>query len=403
MKQVTLIGIGMGNPDTLTLEGRRSIEETEVLLGAKRMVESVNVGDKVCFIAKTNDETLQFIKESSYKKYAILLSGDTGFYSGANRLLPMLEEYEVKVLPGISSISYFSAKLSMSWENAFILSLHGRKGNVVAAVREHEKTFLLTDGSIEEICAELLQAGLGEATIYVGECLSYPEEKITKAKVKDLIHQTFASISVAFIINPHYKKELRLGIPEEEFIRGQVPMTKSEVRAISISKLQIGEDSVIYDIGAGTGSVSVEMAILAAKGKVYAIEQKEEAVELIKQNKEKFGLSNLSIIHGLAPEAMEELDAPDMAFIGGSSGNLREIMNCLLEKNSSIRLVINAIALETLTEAIQVCTEFGLIQVELVQATIAKARELGSYHLLMGQNPVFIISGRGNGVCSKEK
>ncbi|BCJ96396.1 bifunctional cobalt-precorrin-7 (C(5))-methyltransferase/cobalt-precorrin-6B (C(15))-methyltransferase [Anaerocolumna cellulosilytica] len=403
MKQVTLIGIGMGNTDTLTLEGKRSIEEAEVLIGAKRMVESAYSSGKACFITKNNEQTLQYIKETSYHKYAILLSGDTGFYSGTNRLLPLLLEYEVKVLPGISSVSYFAAKLGMSWENAYILSLHGRKGNVTAAVREHEKTFLLTDGNLDKICLELTQAGLGEATIYIGECLSYPEEKLTKAQVKDLTHQSFASISVAFIINFSYQKEVRIGIPEEEFIRGQVPMTKSEIRAISISKLQIAKDSVVYDIGAGTGSVSVEMALLATKGKVYAVEQKEEAVDLIHQNKEKFGLTNLTVIHGLAPEVMEELEVPDMAFIGGSSGNLREIVKCLIEKNSSIRLVINAIALETLTEAVQVCTAFKLDQVEIVQASIAKARELGSYHLLMGQNPVFIISGRGAGPCSKEK
>jgi len=403
MKQVTLIGIGMGNTDTLTLEGKRSIEEAEVLIGAKRMVEAACSSDKACFISKDNEQTLQYIKETTYQKYAILLSGDTGFYSGTNRLLPLLQEYEVKVLPGISSISYFAAKLFMSWENAYILSLHGRKGNVAAAVREHEKTFLLTDGNLGAICYELSQAGLGEAAIYVGECLSYPEEKISKGQVNDFIHHSFASISVAFIINPSAQKEIRFGIPEEEFIRGQVPMTKSEIRAISVSKLHIAKDSVVYDIGAGTGSVAVEMALLAAKGKVYAIEQKEEAVDLIKQNKEKFGLTNLTVIHGLAPQAMEELETPDIAFIGGSSGNLREIVKCLISKNSKIRLVMNAIALETLTEAVQVCNEFELDQVEIVQASIAKARELGSYHLLMGQNPVFIISGRGTGQCSKEK
>ncbi len=395
MKQITVIGIGMGNPDTLTLEGKKYMEEAEAYIGARRMVEAVNSSNKPAFISYDGKEIRDYIRSSGYGRYAVLMSGDTGFYSGAVRLLPLLEEYDVKVLPGISTVSYFSAKLQISWEDACLLSLHGRNENIVQAVKRNEKTFVLTDGKIRDMCRKLTQAGLGRVRVYVGENLSYDLERISEGRAEEFTDKDFEPLSAAFVLNPDYKTEYGIGIPEEEFIRGNVPITKSEVRAISISKLKLKEDSVVYDIGAGTGSVSVEMAHLVKKGRVYAIEQKEEAAELIEQNKDKFALDNMVVITGCAPEAIEQLEAPDAAFIGGSGGNLKDIITSLLDKNRAVRIVVNAIALETLTEALSLMKEPEFEETEVVQAAISKTRKAGNYHMLMGQNPVFIISGRG--------
>lgn len=395
-KHIAIIGIGMGNPDTLTLEGKYHIEKAQVLIGAKRMIEAVNTAGKPCLLSFDQVKIKEFIEATEQEYYGILMSGDTGFYSGTQTLLPLLSEYEVKVVPGISTLSYFSAVLKLSWEDAYLLSLHGREENLELAVQQHKKTFVLTAGDTSAICERLCCAGLGEVLIYAGENLSYQTERISAGTAEELKDKEFAPLCSLFILNDKYDTQYRIGIPDEQFIRGAIPMTKSEVRAIVISKLKLKEDSIVYDIGAGTGSVSVEMAFLAKRGRVYAIEQNMEGVELIRKNRDKFALGNIEVIPGTAPESLMDLNKPEAVFIGGSKGSMEGIIKVLLEKNKSLRLVITAIALETLAEAISLMKEYGFCEVEVIQVSVSKAKEAGSYHMLMGQNPVFIISGRGD-------
>ena len=174
-------------------------------------------------------------------------------------------------------------------------------------------------------------------------------------------------------------------------------MTKEEVRTVSLSKLCLAEDSVCYDVGAGTGSVSIEMALRAWNGEVYAIEKKEDALGLLKENRQKFAVDNLKIIPGTAPEAMMELPVPSHAFIGGSSGNMNEIVKLLLEKNPEVRIVINCITLETVTEAMNAIRDFNLTDVDIVQLGVARSKTVGRYHMMMGENPIYIISCSGRG------
>lgn len=169
-------------------------------------------------------------------------------------------------------------------------------------------------------------------------------------------------------------------------------MTKSEVRTVSLAKLKLTEDSVCYDIGAGTGSVAVEMALRAHQGMVYAIEKKEDAAALIEENKRKFVTDNLTLIRGTAPAAMCGLPAPTHAFVGGSSGNLREILMLLVRKNKDVRIVINCITLETVTEALQAVKDFDFEESEIVQLGVSRAKELGRYHMMMGENPIYVIT-----------
>ena len=173
-------------------------------------------------------------------------------------------------------------------------------------------------------------------------------------------------------------------------------MTKSEVRMLSVAKLRLNDDSVIYDIGAGTGSVSIELAQSAYNGKVYAIEMKDAAADLIEQNKLKFRTPNGEVIRGTAPESMVDLPAPTHAFIGGSSGNLKDIVKCLLEKNPKIRMVINAVTLETAGEIVSVIKELDLNEEEIITVSVDRTRRVGRYHLMDAQNPVYIavVSGR---------
>ena len=182
------------------------------------------------------------------------------------------------------------------------------------------------------------------------------------------------------------------GLPDETFSRlPGIPMTKSEVRAIILSKLMLAEDSVCWDIGAGTGSVSVEMARLAAKGEVYAIERRGDAVPLIRENAHRLGLSNVHVIEGTAPAALAGLPAPSHAFIGGSSGNTAEIIECLLAGNPHVRIAAAAVTLETVAELAGCMRRFSFSETEVTQVSVAKSREAGSYHLMAGQNPVYIF------------
>ena len=186
-----------------------------------------------------------------------------------------------------------------------------------------------------------------------------------------------------------------LGIKDEEFIRGQIPMTKMNIRILSVAKLHLKPDSVVYDVGAGTGSISIEAALQAEDGYVYAIEKKEEAVELMRENKKKFAADNLEIVEGLAPEALEELPSPTHVFVGGSSGNLKTILELVLRKNPQVRIVINCIALETVAEALDCVKTLPVTDVDIAAVSVGKSKEIGRYHMMMGQNPVYVISCTG--------
>ena len=407
-RQLYLVGIGMGNEKNRTVEAEQICQSADLLIGARRMLQSVKTEGKAVFESYKPDEIAAYLAEHpQYETAAVLLSGDIGFYSGAKKLYDAiertegLEQMEIYPVSGISSVVYFCGKLGVSWEDVHLLSLHGRKQNLIDAVKYHEKVFVLCgekDG-IPKICCKLKEYGLGDVKVAVGTDLSYEQERIVQGTAESLMNEDFAPLSVLLICNPDVKKRIGHGLDDDLFLRGKVPMTKSEVRSISLSKLRLHKDAVVWDVGAGTGSVSIEAASLAKDGVVYAIEKKDEAIDLLEQNKRKFGTDNLEIIKGLAPEALEGLPAPTHAFIGGSSGNLKEILEVLLEQNPRVRVVINAIALETVAEAMQCLKSMAFTDVDIAQVSVAKGKKLGSYEMMMGQNPVYIFSCTGGEIA----
>lgn len=407
-RQLYLVGIGMGNEKNRTVEAEQICQSADLLIGARRMLQSVKTEGKAVFESYKPDEIAAYLAEHpQYETAAVLLSGDIGFYSGAKKLYDAiertegLEQMEIYPVSGISSVVYFCGKLGVSWEDVHLLSLHGRKQNLIDAVKYHEKVFVLCgekDG-IPKICCKLKEYGLGDVKVAVGTDLSYEQERIVQGTAESLMKEDFAPLSVLLICNPDVKKRIGHGLDDDLFLRGKVPMTKSEVRSISLSKLRLHKDAVVWDVGAGTGSVSIEAASLAKDGVVYAIEKKDEAIDLLEQNKRKFGTDNLEIIKGLAPEALEGLPAPTHAFIGGSSGNLKEILEVLLEQNPRVRVVINAIALETVAEAMQCLKSMAFTDVDIAQVSVAKGKKLGSYEMMMGQNPVYIFSCTGGEIA----
>lgn len=399
-RKVTLVGIGMGQ-DTLTQEAISVIQKADIIIGAKRMVDALASFQKESFISYQSKEILDFLeKNPQYLRVVVAFSGDTGFFSGAKKLIDTIQgNHDVEIVCGISSFSYFMAKLQIPWEDVLVISLHGKEEPISSYVRAYEKCFvLLGKGGVHKLCQGLCNTGLNKVEISVGERLSYPNERILKGTPEELLQEEFDDLSVAFIWNHSVKKQKQsLGIADKCFIRGKVPMTKREVRTISLSYLDLQDRDIVYDIGAGTGSVSIEVALQCPFGKVYAIEKKEEAISLLQGNQEKFDAWNVAIMKGEAPHILEELPAPDKVFIGGSSGNMEEILSCILQKNPNVLVVINVIALETLSETLALFQKMGFIETEYMQIAVSKAEKVGKYHLMKGQNPVYIIKGRGNG------
>lgn len=399
---VALVGTGMGNGDMLTGEAKMAIEYADVIIGSSRVIETFRESGKLCYAEYRPDEIVKMIKEHpEYKSWVVVLSGDTGFYSGAKKLFGLLREEGIQAgcVPGIASIVYLAAKLGVSWEDAALRSIHGRRQNIVYAIDHNEKTFVLMDKkSAEGFCEAMRTYAFDDVACYIGSRLSYGDERILVRKGCEVTPEDIGELATVLVTNPHPKRRASVHLRDEEFIRDfgdvRVPMTKEEVRAVSMAKLGLTTDSVFYDIGAGSGSISVEAALHSENIRVYAIEQRKEACELIGRNKRKFRTDQVKVIYGKAPEAMEGLEMPTHAFIGGSSGNLMEIICKLKEKNPDVTLVINAISMETIGEVMMAVKKGLLVNPEMVQLNVSKARALGDYHMMMGQNPIYIITER---------
>ena len=398
-RRVTVVGVGPGNPDLLTDRAKTALRECDLVLGAGSVIDSLRTDKPAVREFLPQKVRAALDAAPSVRNAAVVMRGDVSFYSGAKKLLGALDGYDVELIPGISSLALFASKLGESIDGAACVSLHGRDCNIVRTVCMNRRTFALTGGenTVSAICAKLCAYGLGALSVSVGERLSYPEERIVRGSAEDLSAQTFDPLSVLFVSNGEARAEVRHGIPDDEFIRGDTPMTKSEVRSVSLAKLALASDSVVYDVGAGTGSVSVECALAAYDGEVYAVEKDADAAGLIRQNQIRFRTDNLHVIEGRAPAALEDLPAPTHAFIGGSSGDLCEIIAALLRKNPDVRIVVNAVTLETQTEAQECARRFGFSEVETVSLTVARSRKLGRYHMMVGQNPVSVITLHGGG------
>ena len=239
----------------------------------------------------------------------------------------------------------------------------------------------------------LLEAGLAECEVTAGYRLSYEGQRIQKLTPLECCELREEGLYTCFIKNPSAaKRKLTHGIADEAFIRDKVPMTKEEVREVSICKLHLQEGAVVYDIGSGTGSIAAELAALSNEIQVYAIEHKKEAIALIEKNRAKFGLDNITIIENTAPKGLSELPPATHAFIGGSSGNLKDILAALRQINPKMRIVINAISMETICEIKEILSMDDITQKEALQLQVSRVKEAGSYHLVRSENPVWICA-----------
>ncbi|MDO5118662.1 MAG: precorrin-6y C5,15-methyltransferase (decarboxylating) subunit CbiE [Coriobacteriales bacterium] len=399
VSKVFVIGMGMGNPKTLTIEAREALAESELVIGAPRLLEGLS-DLAVRTVPLVSASAIAGLLEGSDVTVAsVVMSGDVGFYSGATSLLPLLDKMRVEVLPGISTLSYFCARLKTTWQDVFAASAHGRLCDVAGIVQSHRRSFFLVGGtsSAEGVCSTLVERGLGEAHVFVGERLSYDDERIVQGTARQLAGMRFEPLAALLVENdaPLSPGVSSPWLPDDAFIRGNVPMTKEEVRELAVCKLRVHPTDIVWDIGAGTGSVTVELARAAWQGQVFAIERNDEALGLIQRNASAFGLTNVSVVPGMAPEALCKAPAPDRVFVGGSAGELEEILRTVIRANPAVRICVPAVTIETLSTMTSLALELGLVHVDITQVAISKARAVGNYHLMEANNPVYLICADG--------
>ena len=405
--RIDLVGFGPGEEAFLTADAKEAVERAQIVFGASRLTGMIK--DKTTYPYYLARDILPVLEKERPLSAAVLFTGDLSFYSGALKMKDALGKWGeetgirpvVTMRPGISSLSYFAAAIGEPYADAGIYSVHGKgekeltHGEWITSVRHRERTFLLLSGAkdVRRLGEVLLAKGLDNCSVVLGYQLSYPEESVRTLSPAQCRSVEEEGLYIAMIRQPEpEKRALTPVIGDEEFIRAKVPMTKAMIRHASVLHLKLTEGSVVYDVGSGTGSVAVEIAKLDDSVHVYAIEKKPEAAALIRENIEKFHCGNVTVIEGGAPEALEGLEAPTHAFIGGSSGNLKEILLCLKEKNPRVRVVINAISLETMAEISKLLKELPVKDVVIQQLSVAVSREIGSYHLMSGENPILIAA-----------
>ena len=392
MNWIDVVSAGPGSEDLLTAQARRTLDEADAVFCAERTQNLVR-NPAVCRHLTPLSKALEDMEalRAEGLRVAVLLSGDAGLYS----MLPLLSERfgreALRVHPGVSSLQAFCARLGIPWQQARILSAHGKqltRSALCHTVRSGRLTLLLLDAEHNPrwIRQSLKDGGLENADITVGERISYPDERV--GPWEDL---QYDPLSVALIENRMAGWPPRaFALPDDAFVRGKTPMTRREIRAQVAAELNLIPDAVIWDIGAGTGSVTVECALQCPFGRVYAVERDPDALKLIEENIRQFHLQNVDVVAGSAPEVLENLPAPTHVFLGGTGGHAAEILALLEKLETPVRLCGTAVTLESIRvffELLQKKKNFSAVQI-----AVSRAELMGGYHMLRAQNPVFVFS-----------
>ena len=397
-----VVGSGPGAPDLLTALAAKIIGEAGCVVAAPR---NSALADGHGNILPLKDFAVTFEKiEEELKRgsVAVLVSGDPGMFS----LLPLIKKKfdgaNLKVIPGISSLQSLCCATAESWEGAAVLSGHGRAvsaARLLMTADRNYRTFFFCGGgnSPKWVCKTLAENGLDSLEVAVGERLSYPDQRISVGSPSSLSRRKFDPLSIALILNrgpwtPPFGR-----LKDEDFVRTDVPMTKSEVRSIILDKLELTPDAVVWDLGAGTGSIAVSAALMCPEGEVYAVDSEPRAVELEHENRKKFHCFNLSVLQGRCPAAMKKLPKPTHVFVGGSGGELREILLCAAALGKGIRVVVPAVSIQSMCVASEVMREAGFSALDVTQLSVNKSKAVGNSKIMAAQNPVTVFSALTNG------
>ena len=387
-----IISVGPGEAVLLTDDAKQAIDRADAVWCAAR--HAVLVPPEKARPLSPLEGAIEQMRLSSDagQRAAVLVSGDAGLYSLLEMLKRKIGGEYLRVHPGVSALQLFAARLGVSWQDAKILSAHGRalsESALCHAVRTHRQTFCFLDAAHNPawVRESLNLGGLENVRLFVGERLSYPDER-TEAYDPDA---TYDPLCMAYIENDAPESGLPpVGLSDEAFIRGKTPMTKRDVRALVVSALHLKPNGVVWDIGAGTGSVSVECARQCPLGEVYAVEMKDEALDLIRRNAERFHALNLRVVPGRALEVLSALPAPDAVFLGGTTGEAEAIVEHLRGLQRPIRLVATAVTMESAQALLRLMRP--MVDFEARQVAVSALESVGRYTMFKAENPVFIFS-----------
>jgi precorrin-6Y C5,15-methyltransferase (decarboxylating) len=421
-----LIGIGYR---PLGERGRELVLAADVILVSSRLhdvftrydeFEAVRTRIKV--VNKVPD-TIGFIREwfaqsairnpqSALPSLVLLASGDPFFFGIGRRMVEEFGKERIEIIPDLSSMQEAFARINEPWDDAFLISLHGgpdiaKRRKLPYEVKDlpwlcekHAKIGVLTDRTNNPaVIAQVLQSAIfnpqSSLVIHVCEHLGYPDERIWTGSVSEAAGMTFADPNVVIIKRSgvsSQESDVRFGLREEDIEHERGLITKDEVRAVTIHKLRLPQSGVFWDIGAGSGSISLEAARLCTGLRIFAVEKEQERVDTIKKNIHRYNARKVEIIHGSAPDALADLPAPDRVFIGGSGGNLGDIVKLVNEKMSAGIMVVNAVTLETLNDSLTSLERNGF-SVEVSEVSVSRSKIVGGKRLMNALNPVFIVTG----------
>lgn len=350
----------------------------------------------------------------------VLATGDPLCHGIASYLASRLCIEAVEVLPNLSTVQLACARLGLAWQDARIVSVHSKDAGewrvgaepghglyaLAQSLRQHDRLLVLTspDNSPDRIARLLVAEGLGDDfQMAVAERLCTPDERVVaELSPHDAAQQTFADPNVVVLVRSQVRPQpVRMGLPDSAYHQRQPDkglITKQEVRAVSLARMQLRADSRVWDIGAGSGSVGLEAARLCPQGHVWAIEKNEADFAIAGQNARAFGVSNHMLVHGKAPEGLDAWPDPDAVFIGGSGGELQELIAlCLRRLRTGGWLVMNFVTLENLASATQALQAQGAVW-DVLQLQAARSKPILHMHRMAAENPVWIVCAqRGEG------
>ncbi len=403
--KVTVIGVSPEGVSNLSPTVCQLIMGAEIIFGGQRLLEMFpSLTGQQVVIGNNLAEVAGLIKVNlGQKRMVVLASGDPGFYGIARYLTGKLGKNNVEIVPNVSSMQLAFARIGENWDDAALTSVHSRDiETLVGIVRSNPKVGIFTDDKHTpgEIARMLLEYGIDNRRAYVCQDLGTEEESIVETDLENLKDSLFSPLNVVILIKDTRETEQdapplqMLGIADDDFrqpTEGHL-ITKQEVRAVSLAKLALTEDSIVWDIGAGSGAVSVEVALLARNGSVFAIEKNVDSVAVIKENVRHFGCHNVRVIHAMAPDKLEGLPAPNAIFIGGSGGEMDEILRlCCRRLRPDGRIVVNAATLETLNRSVD-NLKSSHFDVQVTLINIARSRDILNLTRFEALNPVFVIT-----------
>jgi len=407
MNPVNIIGMGMG-PQDLSEQQLKIIEQADVLVGGRRLLEFFRASTaRKKSISKDIECVIDFVKnQMKTHNVVVLASGDPLFFGIGATLTKALGPEHVMIYPNISTVSAAFARIKEPWSDVQIISLHGKKNEkqLLQALEKEDDIAVLTDPRKDPawLARLLIEKHMLDFQICVLEKLGSSSERIAWYPLSQAASMEFAAPNL--VVLKRGARDLKissqphLGMPDGWFAHQAGLITKSEVRAVSISKLQLLPNHIMWDLGAGSGAISIEASVLIAKGRIYAVEKNSKRIKQIKRNKQRFKVKNMDIIESVLPQGLTDLPAPDRVFIGGGGKDLKTIIQAAaaaLKPNGII--VINTVLLSSLQIAKKTMNQLGF-QTDVVQIQINRGSDMPWGERLEAQNPVWIVTGHAKDV-----